>query len=332
MGIFNIFRKRKVEVELPSIELSVPAPMSDEQYQLMRQENIQYLENKYDFTTISGIQAIPNPSDAFKREESKRDFTGRVEYYLLSKAETYKKADKADLAIACLQKANELMPMYGDFYSRDYYLRLPRYLRKLRRFDEARLEESKIQELFHGDYRYINEAHWPEQRVQNLNSQCRALKTDLVAAVYVGCCCSECAKYRGRIYSLKGKDRRFPLFPKHFLNQHSCGLTLTPFIWGINSLSVEDGKCLRDDALIQYSNRPFEDFRTKEEVRLYEDRVEEALRKKQNTQEYNWLWEFHPEICPKSLSGYSKMKSSNSANFQKICIIAAREGFEIVQS
>lgn len=317
------------QIEKSMISFVAPERMNDDQYWAMRQDAVDYLEDKYDFSSVEGIQSLPKPSKEFKAEELKRDFTGRVEYYLLSKAESYKKANEPDLAIACLQKANELMPMYGDFYSRDYYMRLPRYLRKLRRFDEARTEEQKIENLFHGSYKYLNEPYWPELRMESLTSQCKALKTDLVAAVYVRCCCGECAKYRGRIYNFKGGDCRFPPFPDYFSQHHSCGITLTPFIYGVNSLSVEDGKCLRGEDLVEYSNRPFVDDRTTSELadlEIIEQRRKKDAEKEVARSEYDWLWEYIPESCPKSFSAYMRMKNARTEKFQAIVAVAKARG------
>lgn len=60
------------------------------------------------------------------------------------KAEQYEMAGQVELALACYRKSNELMPLNGvSSYPKERYMRLPRYLRKLRRFDEARAEEEK---------------------------------------------------------------------------------------------------------------------------------------------------------------------------------------------
>lgn len=52
----------------------------------------------------------------------------------------------------------------------------------------------------------------------------------------------------------------------------------------------------------------------------------ERLRKKKLRHEYYWLEEFLPDLCPKSLSGYSRMKNSNSKSYQKIVQEAEKMG------
>lgn len=296
-------------------------PLSPEEYQAMRNEEVLWLEQHYDFTTIAGINAIPvkpMPTNA-----PTGNVTGQVEYYLLKKAEQFKKDNDVDMAIACYQKANQLMPYCRTFYTRDYFMRLPNYLRKLRRFDEARHEEAKIDKLFPDSSTMSAE----QKKSVEKNRQIAFTQnngSDLVEVSSHGVCCEICGRYRGRIFSFHGKDKRFPVFPRDFCTK--CGLTYFPYREGV-SIPVYSNK--RGEALIQEMNRPFIDSRTVEEIAEYEEKTAEELRKKQNTQEYNWLWEYHPEICPKSLSGYSRMKSLNSANFQKIRMIAAEEGFEI---
>lgn len=319
-----------------SLQVVGPQEMSAEEYQAMRQSNVDYLESKYDFLTAAGIQAIPGPSESFKAEELKRDFTGRVEYYLLSKGEQYKKENQPELAIACFRKANDLMPMYGDFYSRDYYMRLPRYLRQLRRFDEARDEEAKIQSLFGGNYRFIGERNWPEKKKADLLYSMEIQHTDLVEATYMRCCCSECAKHRGRVYCYSGKDPRFQKLPPNLLTpDHDCGITLQAFSLGINSLRIDDEKSIPGNdvqAIIKRSNRPFLDDRSEAERRDFDEvcrrKAADAEREIARS-DFDWLWEFMPDICPKSFSAYMRMKNTKSDKYFAIVSTAKEKGREI---
>lgn len=48
---------------------------------------------------------------------------------------------------------------------------------------------------------------------------------------------------------------------------------------------------------------------------------EERLRKKNLRREYYFLQEHYPDICPKSISGYSRMKNSNSKAYQNILCV-----------
>ena len=124
--------------------------MSPKEYADFRMREIDQLEKKYDFSTIQGIEAIPVPKAKAPRTMLAGSYSMTAEpgYYLQHKASDYMSDNNADLAVACLKKSNELMPFSPMAYGIDTYLRLPRYLRKLRRFDEARFEENKIFELF----------------------------------------------------------------------------------------------------------------------------------------------------------------------------------------
>lgn len=52
----------------------------------------------------------------------------------------------------------------------------------------------------------------------------------------------------------------------------------------------------------------------------------ERLRKRTLRHEYYWIQEHLPKLCPKSLSGYSRMKNSNSKSYQKLVAEAAKLG------
>lgn len=45
--------------------------------------------------------------------------------------------------------------------------------------------------------------------------------------------------------------------------------------------------------------------------------------------EYQWITDNLPDIAPKSLSGYKRMKNSNSKNYQNIVSKAKQKGFII---
>ena len=164
-----------------------------------------------------------------------------------------------------------------------------------------------------------------------------AIKYDYVKADGA-CCCSECAKYRFRIYCISGSDTRFPKLPE-YIKKYSwhCGLLLYPFSLGINYMNLAIGKSLCEiDELIEYSNRPFVDDRADEEIERYnrilvqnkQDYID-GLNKEQAKQEYEKIRIEFPDIAPKSQGGYMRMKKSNSANFQKLKEKAVSAGIEI---
>ena len=162
-------------------------------------------------------------------------------------------------------------------------------------------------------------------------------KDDYVQVVSF-CCCSECAKYRFRIYSISGRDKRFPKLPD-YVKKYSwhCGLGTRPFVLGIHYMRLSPNKSLNEiDELIEYSNRPFVDDREDEEIERYnrilaknkQDYID-GINKEQACAEYEQILTNLPDISPKSQGGYLKMKKSNSANFQKLKEKAISSGIEI---
>lgn len=215
MGLFDFLKKLDEEkkVTYNGLTFGAPKTISNTAYQRQRQKEIDHLEHKYDLSTIGGINSIPIPRHKEVSKGGVQSVTGKIEYYLMLKAGEYEKAGKVELALACYRKANELMPMSCTEYQRDSYMRLPRYLRQLRRFDEARAEETRLNILFSS----------------------------------------------GRIFDYGGDD----------------------------------------------------------------------LSKAANRADYEWVWEFMPELCPKSFSAYMRMKNENTDKFRTI-VAAAKKHNRII--
>lgn len=152
MGLFDFFKRKKregeVEVTYNGLTFMDPKPISNEEYQEKRRAEMDHWGRKYDLSTVAGINAIPVPKFKARPSGGIGSVTGKIEYYLMTKAGQYEKAGETELALACYRKANAIMPMSSTEYEYDRYMRLPRYLRKLRRFDEARAEEAKISKIF----------------------------------------------------------------------------------------------------------------------------------------------------------------------------------------
>lgn len=160
--------------------------------------------------------------------------------------------------------------------------------------------------------------------------------------VQVGCnsnfgYCEQCAKYKNRIYSISGNDKRFPKFPK---NHKWCdSMYIYPYILGSHISFSEEKRDI--DWAINYSNRTYEDDRTEQEIKKYEDyrfMAKEWERKEKEKKEhgkeveisraiYLKLQEMFPERTPKSLSGFSRMRNTNSKKYQEIKIEAEKLGF-----
>ena len=121
------------------------------------------------------LEGIQNiPIPKYKPLQGMSSPVNNVEYILQKKATEHKKNGRMDLAIACLRKANEIFPYSNFAWLEKDYMRLVEYLKLNRQFEEARKEEQKIKEMF-----------------------------QYSRAIFEG----------KRIFSIDGKDKRFPMLP-----------------------------------------------------------------------------------------------------------------------
>ncbi len=84
---------------------------------------------------------------------------------------------------------------------------------------------------------------------------CKKLKTDLVECPKHNNPCNICKIYQDRVYSLYGKDKRFPKLPDSVFVyggfHEGCRHQFYPFTYGISTMASKK----RD--VIKWSNRPF---------------------------------------------------------------------------
>lgn len=271
----------------------------------------------YDFDSIEGIESI-TVTDV-KAQKLGTDMLDSIEYVLQRKATEHKKSEKLDLAIACLRKSNELMPYVHTMYGEKEYMRLVEYLKMDRQFDEARIVEADLKEnhpeIFNFDVAKSNV----------LKSQLKEFKTDLVECISHENTCEICSKFQGRIYSVSGKDKRFPKLPEEVHKyggfHEGCRHAFYAYFEGSPTSSGEDP--------IKMSNRPFVDKRTKAEKAEYEKQKKDAYELKVAKKEYDEIWEHLPDIAPKSFGGYRKMKNTRSKNYLKLIEKAKEKGIDI---
>lgn len=273
-----------------------------------------------DLNSIDGIRSIPVPKS---KEKNSHDVKDGMEYILQRKATEHKKNGNMDLAIECLKKSNELMPFSFFEYTRKDYERLVKYLKQAKRFDEARAEEKQLDKMFGKEQlSKSTESKFARQIFRNA----KEIGTDLVEMSEHHPTCGECAKYQGRVFSISGKDKRFPKLPQYALSHgklhQGCRHTFYPFIFGISNSAYGH------DDIIAYSNRSFVDDRTPEEKLKYEAMIQVEEEEEKSRKDYDWICENLPDIAPKSFSGFRKMKNSNSANFQKLCQAMHNAGYK----
>lgn len=268
--------------------------------------------SSYKMDTLEDIESIPVPTKKF---EYSCDFTESIEYVLQRKATQYKKEGKMDLAIACLRKSNDIMPFAPMTYTPKDYERLEKYLKLAGKFDEAKRAQLNIS----------NTIATQESDIKNKCLQMSML-SDMIEVLRETRVCSECAKYHGRIYAKSGK-KGFPdmrLFMDYY-NTKKCGCNLSFYPYWYDDSSI---LCIKND-LLNYSNRPFEDDRTNEEKKKYNDYIEKIKSDTKDRNDYDWLCENLPDKAPKSYGGYRNMKNKNSENYQKLVLIAKENGYII---
>jgi len=356
MSIFDFLKRHKVEVEL---HLCASKPISNDEYQAQRQAEIDALEAKYDLSSAEGIMAIPRNA-SMHRGGGIQGYTGDIDYYLRWKSHDYEESGNIDLAVLCLKKSNEIRMFCRNGYRRDDYYTLVRLLARCGCVDEARAEKEKIDRFFDALDDETNDGYALDYSfiIQKVVDMAKSFNTDLVIMNVHNNACPECAKYQGRVFSLTGKDRRFPKIPDVFWKyggiHPGCGHSFHPFIYGVTdgdmpyTLSVQkisNRKYARD--IVAFSNRPFVDDRPQEDIdsaiRLNEERRLEAEHKRylwdhmieteaargEDARNFAWLQGHLPDMCPKSLSGYRRMKSQNTKNFQKLVAAAKEHGITL---
>lgn len=151
------------------------------------------------------------------------------------------------------------------------------------------------------------------------------LNTDLVESSNIAACCPKCAMYRRRIYSLSGRDKRFPKVPDDF-DSDCCGLSLYPYIWGVSEPSFSAKNP------IKYSNRPFVDDRTAKEKRDYQSILESREQEQQkelDRQIYEKLLVALPNETPKSFAAFRRAKNNNSTSYVVLKKKASQIGIKL---
>lgn len=127
--------------------------------------------------------------------------------------------------------------------------------------------------------------------------------------------CSECAKYQDKVFSLTGKDKRFPqLDVRDVIPVHpNCKCSVRPFVADFKSDSeinkyIAKGKDFN----------PNLDPRTKKQRESYEHDQQLKRKARQEMKNYNSIKAILGDDAPKSLGAYRRMKRSNSTGYVKM--------------
>lgn len=147
---------------------------------------------------------------------------------------------------------------------------------------ENKLRENNLLEVTYENGAHIRLDHYAKMlarssriETENLGNFAAAeqLGTDLVQCVGQSPTCELCAIYRNRVFSVSGKDKRFPalyngenapLRNGYHVIHPNCRCEFMPYF---EEIEGEE----RTKKAMEYSNRPFEDNRTKKERDAYAD-------------------------------------------------------------
>ena len=279
----------------------------------------------YDTYSIKSVQSIPEVD--FSRRKTLGTPVYYLEYLLRMRASQERKLHNDPLAYALLEKSTQLMKNTGTFYSKKDFLRLANWLYEDGEYDTARKVESDLLNIF------PNESSLHLQAFKKVLSDCKACHTDYIFCSSHEGTCPICAKYQCRVYCISGKDKRLPKLPDVVYQyggfHKSCRHSFYPFFLDISTFRDHH---LQEHDVYQYSNRPFEDDRTDADKWLYAQRLENQKKLKEseeNKKLYYALMQKIPDVMPKSVAGFTKMRRTNSVNYQKIVQAAHDIGIEI---
>ncbi len=194
----------------------------------------------------------------------------------------------------------------------------------LERFREFKGEVEKLMQE-HPELFYT-ENNFAESNAERVDQGIRH-EFDLIEMIPHHPTCEKCAILQDRVYSISGKDKRFPplsMVYEEGTNLVHKGCKHTFCLWAEMMYTPEE-----IEETIKRSNRPFVDDRTQEQKDMY-DRLQYYIFKQyMDTLDYKKIQKLLPDIAPKSFSGYRRMKNGNTNNYKKLVQKAAEVGLDI---
>lgn len=123
--------------------------------------------------------------------------------------------------------------------------------------------------------------------------------------------CEICAPLQGRVYSISGKDKRFPPLSQAFKNGYhnvhpNCRHSVHAWIEDLQD--PEELQQALDDG-----GKPFEDLRPEEEKKLYNEQQSQNRRARDDRRQYERYKERLGEDAPKTFSAFRRMKKAGGA-------------------
>ncbi|WP_141432423.1 phage minor capsid protein [Bacillus sp. 03113] len=131
---------------------------------------------------------------------------------------------------------------------------------------------------------------------------------DLVYVNLVGITCEMCAKYQGRVYSISGKDSRFPKLTQRPPFHGHCVHNATPWVEEYHD-EDEIEQALKD------SNLPFTDNRTEQNIKKYEQLQKEKSQKNETRKQWIRYKSRMPDLP--DLRTFASHKARNTKQYQE---------------
>lgn len=277
--------------------------------------------NFYDTYSLEDVKSIPIP--VFN--ESYGTPVNNLEYLLKMRASEEREKENYELSYALMYKAIEGMKASRIMYGKKEYMQFIMWLYKDGRIEEAAMLEKRLRreepEVF--DINLFHKNHFLSEI-----KQCNDLGTDYVYCGGHTYTCSECAKYQNRVYSISGKDSAYPKLPdfvyKYGGFHPGCRHGFHPFFG--DSIADKNGNYV--DAL-EYSNRPFVDDRTPEEIEGYNQYLKKAEKERlrdENLKAFYILRHQVPDIMPTSYQTFVRYKSKNTSKYTAIVAAVNERG------
>ena len=300
---------------------------------------------KYDLYNSDSISSIELPT--FKPEETSFGYVTRNLAYIMNMRA--KRTFAPELAIPLVFQTVNLMIRSDISWAKKDYMR---HVAQLDGINKPQYAKYLVEQLIKIVPSVADDSYFKKLYIKRQLENARLCHTDLIEMTSLFTTCSECAKYQGRVYSISGNDKRFPKLPEQVFEYGGihlgCTHSFNAFCYDIRKkimiyTTSQDGKTdiVYVDAL-KCSNRPFVDNRTEQEKERYEKLTKEREKKHRwnydslvkhlkRASEYDWICANLPDLAPKSLGGYTRMKHTSSKNYLKIKEAAMKLNKELIE-
>lgn len=221
-------------------------------------------EYVYNFNDIESIKNFEIPE--FNSLSGMPDVTSDLSYILKMQACAEKNITKS---FSFILKVYELMNGSPIGWQRRDYMMLIERLWKNGLIAEADQLENKM----NNEVIVFDRCKVYTKKLKETLNTAKELKTDLVVPSHHSDTCKECSILQDRVYSISGKSRKYPTLPKQVFeygNFHKgCRHSFFAFHENISIFNItKNGKILEKNPVL-YSNRPYIDTRTHDEIKRY---------------------------------------------------------------